>query len=147
MRNIFKKDRDPFAADRFGGIVRGVRTRERKHMKHWWQWALLGFFVLVIVGAGYGVWKYYDIQCKISCRGPDLPDPDGSFNALLIGSDSRENLTPEEQLAFGAAPVPGQRADTLILAHVDPEEQFVTMVQFPRDLFVPVPWEGEAKIN
>lgn len=149
MRNIFKRDRDPFAADRFGGMVRSVRTRERKHMKHWWQWALLGFFILVVAGAGYGTWLYYDTQCKISCKGIELPETEEQepFNALLIGSDSRKDLTPEEQLAFGAAPVPGQRADTLILAHVDPEEQFVTMVQFPRDLFVPVAGEGEAKIN
>lgn len=149
MRNPFKRGRDPFAPGAYSDVIRSVRTRERKHMRHWWQWALLAFFALVVAAAGYGIWKYYDTQCKISCGGIDLPDPRERepFNALLIGSDSRKNLTPQEQEAFGAAPVPGQRADTIILAHVDPEAQFVTMAQFPRDLFVEVAGRGTAKIN
>jgi LCP family protein required for cell wall assembly len=43
--------------------------------------------------------------------------------------------------------VSGQRADTLILAHIDPATQKVTMVQFPRDLLVPMPDGGRDKIN
>src|ERR671918_2282394 len=79
------------------------------------------------------------------------PEP---FTALLVGSDSREGLTEEEQDDLGAQDVEadgtvisGERADTLILAHVDPETDKVTMVQFPRDLYVPLAGGGRGKIN
>jgi LCP family protein required for cell wall assembly len=43
--------------------------------------------------------------------------------------------------------VPGRRADTIILAHVDPATNHVTMVQFPRDLYVHIHGRGRDKIN
>jgi LCP family protein required for cell wall assembly len=145
----FKRDSDPFAPSRYSDIVKSVRTRERAHLRHWWQWALLGFFVFLILLGGYGIWRYFDLKCKISC-GPDPTaeaDEGEPFNVLLVGSDSRTGLTEEEQFDFGAAEVGGERADTLILAHVDPATDHVTMVQFPRDLYVPIAGGGSNKIN
>lgn len=147
---LFKKKPDPFAAFGESGPFRSVRTRERKHMRRWWQWALLGFFLLVVVAAGYGTYRYYETQGKIQNpnievdeRGEEL----APFNVLLVGSDSREGLSEEEQFELGAGAVGGQRADTLILAHIDPSESKVTMVQFPRDLYVPIAGGGEDRIN
>lgn len=133
-------------------MFRSVRTRERKHMRHWWQWALLSFFVLIALGAGFGTYKYYATQGNIHEEGPgELPqvedEDEDPFNVLLVGSDSREGLTEEEQLDLGAAAVGGQRADTLILAHIDPAANQVTMVQFPRDLYVSILDDGEGRIN
>jgi LCP family protein required for cell wall assembly len=147
---LFKKGPDPFAPDRFGGMFKSVRRRERKHMRHWWQWALLAFFVGVAGIASYFTWLYYHTQGKIQedIAGVESVDDDAKpFNVLLVGSDSREGLTPEEQLSLGANPVGGERADTLILAHVDPETDHVIMIQFPRDLFVPIAGGEENKIN
>lgn len=74
--------------------------------------------------------------------------------ALLVGSDSREGLTEEEQERLGAqdvnpdgTPITGERADTLILVRVDPAEEHITMVQFPRDLFVTFPDGSTGKVN
>ncbi|HVF54395.1 MAG TPA: LCP family protein [Actinomycetota bacterium] len=66
---------------------------------------------------------------------------------MLVGSDSREGLTEEEQQSFGADDVGGERADTLILAHIDPAANTIVMVQFPRDLYVPISGVGNGKIN
>lgn len=148
MKNPFKRGADPFAASRYEGMVRGVRTRERKHP--WWHWGILGVLLLVISTAGYGSYKYYSTQGKVQENIPEVEkaeDELAPFNALLIGSDSRGDLTPEQQLDLGAAAVEGERADTIILAHIDPAENRVTMVQFPRDLFVPIPDGGEDRIN
>jgi LCP family protein required for cell wall assembly len=146
---LFKRDPDPFAASRYSGIVKSVRTREHAHMRHWWQWALLGFFVLIILVAGFGTWRYFHYKCKITCGQPPAKRvAEGKpFNVLLIGSDSRAGLTAEEQFELGAAAVGGERADTLILAHIDPAEDHVTMVQFPRDLYVPIAGGGSNRIN
>lgn len=149
MKNPFKRDPDPFAASRYADVVKSVRTHERRHMRHGWQWGLLAFFVLVTVGAGLGMWKYYSTQCKISCGGPPTTarEEGEPFNALLVGSDSRGDLTRAEQRSLGAGAISGERADTLILAHIDPAESHVIMVQFPRDLWVPLAGGGENKIN
>ena len=148
MKIPFKKDPDPFAASRYDGMVRGFRVREHKH--HWWFWAILGIILLVLVTAAYGAWKFWSTQNKIQKpvagveRTSNELEP---FNALLVGSDSRKGLSAEEQFDLGAAAVGGERADTIILAHIDPRDQSVTMVQFPRDLYVPIPGVGEDKIN
>ena len=145
----FKKDPDPFASSRYSDIVKSVRVAERDHMRHWWQWALLVFFFLVIVGGLIGIWQYVRLKNLIDCP-QCTTDPAGEgapFNALLIGSDNRGDLTPAEQLDLGARAVAGNRADSLILVHVDPETEEVILVQFPRDLYVPIFGGGTNKIN
>jgi len=118
-------------------------------MRHWWQWVAVGLLTLFVVGGGYGVWLYYETQGDIQdeVEGVDRAEEAQPFNALLVGSDSREGLTEQEQLDLGARAVGGERADTLILAHIDPANDHVIMVQFPRDLWVPIPGMGENKIN
>lgn len=148
MKNPFKRHSDPFAASRYDGMVRGFRARERKHP--WWHWATLAVLLAIIATAGYGTFTYYRTQGKVQIPLEEVKEMENElapFNALLIGSDSRGDLTEEEQLDLGAAAIEGERADTIILAHIDPAENRVTMVQFPRDLFIPIPDQGEARIN
>jgi LCP family protein required for cell wall assembly len=69
-------------------------------------------------------------------------------NVIVLGSDSREGLTEEEQRAHGTTQdVGGQRSDTLILVHLDPRREKAVLVHFPRDLRVEIPGRGEDKIN
>jgi LCP family protein required for cell wall assembly len=145
----FKRDSDPFAASRYGDMFKSVRTRERAHMRHWWQWALVGLFVLLLLVGGLLVWRYFKFRNAIACPTCDVDKvAEGKpFNALLVGSDNRGDLTEQEQLELGADAVDGDRADTLILAHIDPATQRVTMIQFPRDLYVPIAGGGTNKIN
>ena len=149
MRNPFKRDPDPFSPSRFGGgeLFRSVRTRDRKHMQHRWQWWLLGGLVVVIVVAGWALWRYgrlterWGVPCA-ACEEEEVGKP---FNVLLVGSDSRGDLTPEEQDELGALAVEGARADTLIVGHVDPATDRVIMLQFPRDLYVPIAGSDEKR--
>lgn len=152
MRNPFKKKpTDPFAASRWDGVLKGGRSRERKHMRHWWQWAALSLVIVLLGGAGVSAWLYLRLQGKIQEQiDPVVPNEGGDarpFNALLVGTDARTGLTPEEQLSLGAADTGTNLSDTIILAHVDPETDRVTMVQFPRDLYVPIANGGTQKIN
>jgi len=70
-------------------------------------------------------------------------------NYLLLGSDSRKGLTPEELIAFGTdAHIGGEnRSDTIILVHTRPDRKEVVFLSFPRDLWVDIPGMGEGKIN
>lgn len=68
-------------------------------------------------------------------------------NWLLVGSDSRSGLTPEEEqsLATGGDTGP-ERTDTIIIVHI-PKSGRTTMVSIPRDSFLPIPGNGQDKVN
>jgi len=55
-------------------------------------------------------------------------------NILIIGSDGRAGLA-------------GSRSDVIVLMHVAADRKTVTLVHFPRDLYVSVPGHGKDKIN
>ena len=72
----------------------------------------------------------------------------GPRNVLVLGSDTRAGLSPEEQAQFGSEEtVAGERSDTIILMHFDPRRDKAVVVHFPRDLRVDIPGHGTDKIN
>jgi LCP family protein required for cell wall assembly len=70
-------------------------------------------------------------------------------NYLLLGSDSRKGLTPEEQKQFGTDENNGGtfRADTVMLVQLDPRREKAVVLSFPRDLWVQIPGRGWDRIN
>ena len=70
-------------------------------------------------------------------------------NYLLLGSDSRKGLTPEELEAFGTDEFIGgqNRSDTIILVHTRPGQKQAIFLSFPRDLWIDIPGVGEGRIN
>lgn len=159
MKNPFKKRDDSFASNSWGGVIKSVRGKERKRLwllRARWRWITALVLIVLLAVGGYGVYLYYHLQGEIQVPIPNVDSQDDDeepFNVLLVGSDSRAGLTEEEKESFGAddktaeGPVTGERADTLILAHIDPETNRITMVQFPRDLYVPIAGGEENKIN
>ena len=148
-----KKKNDAQTVTRYGDVFRSARERERKHFRHRWQWVLLAIFLLLGTIAGYLTYYYYSLQGDVQVEIPNVAPEErreDPFNVLLVGSDSREGLTEREAEELAARELEGggdvERADTLILAHIDPETSRVTMVQFPRDLWVPVGKDND-KIN
>ena len=71
-------------------------------------------------------------------------------NWLLVGSDSRQGLSPEQQrdLATGGD-IGSSRTDTILLVHVPEVGSSIptTVVSVPRDSYVPIPGQGKDKIN
>jgi LCP family protein required for cell wall assembly len=77
------------------------------------------------------------------------PCVDQICNYLLLGSDSRAGLSPEQQKQFGTDESLGgaNRADTIMLVHTDPRLQKAIVLSFPRDLWVAIPGRGHDRIN
>jgi polyisoprenyl-teichoic acid--peptidoglycan teichoic acid transferase len=76
--------------------------------------------------------------------------PDGGgANYLLIGSDTRAFAEdPTDTQAFGTtSDAGGQRSDTIMVLHTDPDSDRALLVSFPRDLWVNIPGRGNSKIN
>ena len=65
---------------------------------------------------------------------------------LLVGSDSREELTPEERAELGTGAAEGQRTDTIMLLHI-PTDGRPALISVPRDSVVEIPGHGEERIN
>jgi anionic cell wall polymer biosynthesis LytR-Cps2A-Psr (LCP) family protein len=80
---------------------------------------------------------------------PTSPCADQACNYLLLGSDSRAGLSPEQQAQFGTDKSLGgaNRADTIMLVHTDPRLQKAIVLSFPRDLWVAIPGRGHDRIN
>lgn len=129
-------------------------------------WSVIGVFVAVVgVGGGYYLW----LDAKVSGsneRVPDEvwevladdptttvprvtttvdfstttterpPDPPDAMNLLMLGADRLGS----SKKSFG-------RSDTIILLHVDPQNNYVSMLSIPRDLRVEVEGHGRQKIN
>lgn len=83
----------------------------------------------------------------------DYPDRPGSGRGttwLLVGSDSRQGLTVEQQKTLATGGDTGNgRTDTILLVHVPGlgSSTPTTMVSIPRDSYVPIPGYGRDKIN
>lgn len=99
--------------------------------------------VVVLGGAAWGYYTYKDIEKSMQSGAATnamtqeaLTEaaPQEPFNILLMGSDIREG----EEAA---------RADTIIVARVDPELKKVWMLSIPRDTRVEIPGHGISKIN
>jgi LCP family protein required for cell wall assembly len=98
---------------------------------------------------------YVALAFKVRGNGEVIPElssrvPDAPVNVLILGSDSRAVLPPDEQeLAdpTGRDRLSGQRADTIILLHLDEKREKAVIVHFPRDLLVTHPDGHQAKIN
>jgi len=66
---------------------------------------------------------------------------------LLVGSDSREGLTPEQEHDLGTGAAAGQRTDTIIVLHVTDSDGPNVMLSIPRDSYVEIPGHSMNKIN
>jgi LCP family protein required for cell wall assembly len=75
-----------------------------------------------------------------------LADTPGT-NYLVVGSDSRADLTRAERARLGTGQAAGQRTDTIMLLHVPSGSGPTVLVSVPRDSYVAIPGHGKNKIN
>jgi LCP family protein required for cell wall assembly len=114
--------------------------------------ALAVAFPLVVagvIGVNVLIDRKIDEIPRVKVNTAESTDPGQPENFVLIGSDTRAGVqTPEERAAFGdPSQEGGQRSDTLMVIHVDPERKSGYLVSFPRDLVVNIPGMGQSKIN
>jgi LCP family protein required for cell wall assembly len=105
--------------------------------------------VVAVVGTGF----WLDGNLRRIAALPDYaerPSAGRGTTWLLVGSDSRQGLSPEQQaeLATGGDIGDG-RTDTILVVHVPRlgSATETTMVSIPRDSYVDIPGHGEDKIN
>jgi LCP family protein required for cell wall assembly len=131
------------------------RSHRKRSKRRWARVVALSLLIgLLLAGAGIlGGAAWFDTTMHrepVLADYPNRPGPGRGTNWLLVGSDSRQGLTAEQQrdLATGGD-IGSSRTDTILLIHV-PEFGSgtpTTMVSIPRDSYVAIPGHGKDKIN
>lgn len=131
------------------------RARRKRGVRHWLRLsaslALIGSLLVAGGILGGGIWFDTKLhRAQVLTDYPDRPARGRGTNWLLVGSDSRQGLSPEQQQELSTGGDIGNgRTDTIVLVHV-PElwsDTPPTMVSIPRDSYVPIPDHGKDKIN
>lgn len=109
-------------------------------MAGWTVWMMAAIVIGTLL-AGYGA-----LDNALKAASPNTPEVEAAIdatqpvlagepvNVLLIGSDSRGGED-------------GGRSDSLILMRLDADRGFISLLSFPRDLYVSIPGLGLNKIN
>ena len=130
----------------------GTKTRNRPGLlRRIIRGALAAAILVMVASLGVGVWVETSLHRIIVFAEYDgRPAAGAGTNWLLVGSDSRADLTEQEQeqLATGGE-VGNGRTDTILLVHIPGllSSEPTTMVSIPRDSYVDIPGWGTDKIN
>jgi LCP family protein required for cell wall assembly len=124
--------------------------------------ALVAFVAIVTVSttitAAALVWygEQQIAKVDVETQVPGDVDGDGSVdiaemkdvrNVLVVGSDSRKDLSAAERRELGTGQFSGTRTDTIMVVQLDPNRQGAAMLSFPRDLLVTRCDGSEGRIN
>ncbi|GAB3238089.1 LCP family protein [Kineosporia babensis] len=109
---------------------------------------LVGLLIAYPIILGFTAWTSLN---RVDAVGPaqegsNLEDTPGR-TYLVVGSDSRDDLSDDEKKDLGTGSVAGQRTDTIMLLHVPDGDGPTVLISVPRDSYVPIPGKGSNKIN
>ncbi|CAM5269406.1 LytR family transcriptional regulator OS=Streptomyces alboniger OX=132473 GN=CP975_13910 PE=3 SV=1 [Streptomyces alboniger] len=105
---------------------------------------------LVVAVAAYGTGLYFWAGSRLRTTEafsdyPGRPEPGRGTNWLLVGSDSRASLTPEQREALHVGNDEVLNTDTIMVLHYG--DHGPRLVSLPRDSYVQIPGHGKGKIN
>ncbi|MBK4137943.1 LCP family protein [Corynebacterium macginleyi] len=107
-----------------------------------------GVFILFVVVCSllFALWADTRLNRVDALPDEQVANTSGT-NWLLVGSDSRQGLSEEDQQALNTGGDVGEgRTDTIMLLHI-PRSGQAQLVSIPRDSYVEVPGFGMDKIN
>jgi polyisoprenyl-teichoic acid--peptidoglycan teichoic acid transferase len=132
--------------------VTAETPQKQRHVGRWIAVSIVGVIVLALLAA-IG-WYFLRINPSVqqvetietafpeeSLRPTAAPAENGApVNVLLLGTDAR---TQGDSLLSDL----GDRADTILVAHIPPDRDTVQIMSIMRDSWVDIPGHGMAKVN
>ncbi|MGB7361107.1 MAG: LCP family protein [Mycobacterium sp.] len=129
-------------------------SRKPGRLRRWLRVLVACVVVLGAATVGVGIWVQTSLtRIPALTDYPERPARGAGTTWLLVGSDSRAGLTPEQQAELatgGDLDFSGSaRTDTILLVHLPGlgSSTPATMVSIPRDSYVPIPGYGSDKVN
>jgi len=131
--------------------TRSGRGGKPHRRRRWGRWVSLILIAGLLTVIGLGVWVDRSLhRAPVLSDYPGRPAPGHGTTWLLVGSDSRSDLSPEQQAALATGGDVGNgRTDTIMLIHIPSliSDVAPTVVSIPRDSLVTIPGNGQDKIN
>ncbi|CAM3937791.1 LCP family protein [Streptomyces albus] len=126
------------------------RAGRPRHRRRWPRITVLTLVVLFLVVAAAVSATYLWAGTRLKQTDaladyPGRPSRGEGTNWLIIGSDTRADLTPEQRRKLHVGGGGQRNTDTVMLLHYGEAGPY--LVSLPRDSYVPVPGHGKAKIN
>jgi LCP family protein required for cell wall assembly len=123
-----------------------MRKPPRTGKRHVLRWVAVAAVIIVGAGTLTAYLKYraiYDSITRVTVPGRALGHrppaySTSSMNILVYGSDSRAGLTPHEQYILRTGDDQTDNTDTIMIVHISPGRQRMTVMSIPRDTMVPV---------
>jgi LCP family protein required for cell wall assembly len=110
----------------------------------WIKWLLVLWLVFLVAVPLWAWTRVSEVDASPADQG--RPDDQPGTTYLLVGSDSRGDLSAEERKELGTGNAGGQRTDTIMLLHVGDGPNLLMSV--PRDSIVSIPGVGDGqKVN
>ncbi|WP_098242920.1 LCP family protein [Streptomyces formicae] len=98
--------------------------------------------VLAAAGIGHGVVTSLDTGIKRVDAFKDMknrPAPGNGMNVLLVGTDGRDKITPEEKAKYRLGGAPCHCTDTIMIVHISEDRDRASVVSLPRDSYAELP--------
>jgi LCP family protein required for cell wall assembly len=115
---------------------------------------VVGAVVLLVAWLAFMVWVPFNAWGNVHRVNADptaaRPPESKGYDYVLVGSDSRQGLTVEQQKQLNTGSTKdagGLRTDSIILVHVPSGGGKPALISLPRDSYVPIPGHGRNKIN
>src|ERR1700728_4517074 len=123
-----------------------MRERPRTGKRHVLRWVAVAGVIISGAGTLTAYLKYravYSSITRVTVPGQALGHPPpvystNSMNILAYGSDSRKGLTAHEQYILRTGDDKTDNTDTIMLVHISPGRERLTVMSIPRDTMVPV---------
>jgi len=140
-QGVLAQERTAAHDNRIPVSARAERTARKRRARKKIKTIFAALSLLIVAAIVAGALYYIDLHNRMTITEvpPSLldtptPPPTEPFNLVIFGDDARN---PDEL----------ERADTIILMHVNPIEQRVWSVSIPRDTRVELPGYGPQRIN
>jgi LCP family protein required for cell wall assembly len=121
--------------------------KARKKRRFSWPKRIVALLTLLILAAVGIFWSWdaslHRTNALVSYPGR-VANTKGT-NWLIVGSDSRADLSPAERKKLATGFAEGGRTDTIMLVHTGSGK--TSLVSLPRDTYVPIDGHGHNKLN
>ncbi|WP_443069244.1 LCP family protein [Streptomyces sp. NBC_01362] len=120
------------------------RSRKQDERPRWGMRMATGLSVLVLGAGGVGHAVVTNLENGIDRIDPfkdmkNRPRAGNGMNLLLVGTDGRDRISPEEKRQYRLGGAPCHCTDTIMLVHLSADRERASIVSLPRDSYAEIP--------
>ncbi|MGW6969913.1 LCP family protein [Streptomyces zaomyceticus] len=124
--------------------ARRAPVRRRRRRPRWGMRMATALSVTVLAAGGIGHAVVTGLDTGITRVDPfkdmkNRPQAGHGMNVLVVGTDGRDRITPEEKAKYRLGGAPCRCTDTVMLVHISEDRERASVVSLPRDSYAEMP--------